>query len=78
MTDISRRRLIATGLTATAGVAGLGLAARLAEKYGLIPPDHGGIYGLEMCIRDSIRTMRSGPSLGEPAPAGRVFQFQRR
>ena len=46
MTDISRRRLIATGLTATAGVAGLGLAARLAEKYGLIPPDHGGIYGL--------------------------------
>ena len=29
-----------------AGVAGLGVAARLAQKYGLIPPDHGGIYGL--------------------------------
>jgi hypothetical protein len=30
----------------TAGVSGLGVAANLAQKYGLIPPDHGGIYGL--------------------------------
>ncbi len=43
---LSRRKLITTGLAATAGVAGLSVAARLAEKYGLIPPDHGGIYGL--------------------------------
>jgi DMSO/TMAO reductase YedYZ molybdopterin-dependent catalytic subunit len=27
-------------------VAGLGVAAALAERYGLVPPDHGGIYGL--------------------------------
>jgi DMSO/TMAO reductase YedYZ molybdopterin-dependent catalytic subunit len=46
MTDLSRRKLIIGGLAATAGVAGLGVAAQLAEKYGLIPPDHGGIYGL--------------------------------
>jgi DMSO/TMAO reductase YedYZ molybdopterin-dependent catalytic subunit len=46
MTDLSRRKLIIGGLAATAGVAGLGVAARLAQKYGLIPPDHGGIYGL--------------------------------
>ena len=45
MTDLSRRKLIITGLAATAGVTGLGVAARLAEKYGLVPPDHGGIYG---------------------------------
>src|SRR6516165_11875265 len=45
MTDLSRRKLIVTGLAATAGVTGLGVAARLAEKYGLVPPDHGGIYG---------------------------------
>jgi len=43
---LSRRKLIATGLTAAAGVAGLGVAARIAQRYGLIPPDHGGIYGL--------------------------------
>jgi DMSO/TMAO reductase YedYZ molybdopterin-dependent catalytic subunit len=43
---LSRRKLITTGLAAAAGVAGLGVASRLAQKYGLIPPDHGGIYGL--------------------------------
>jgi DMSO/TMAO reductase YedYZ molybdopterin-dependent catalytic subunit len=46
MSDISRRKLITTGLAATAGIAGLGVAVRMSQKYGLIPPDHGGIYGL--------------------------------
>jgi DMSO/TMAO reductase YedYZ molybdopterin-dependent catalytic subunit len=46
MSDLSRRKLIFTGLAAAAGVSGLGVAASLARKYGLIPPDHGGIYGL--------------------------------
>jgi DMSO/TMAO reductase YedYZ molybdopterin-dependent catalytic subunit len=46
MTEISRRKLILSGLAATAGVSGLGVAAHLAQKYGLVPPDHGGIYGL--------------------------------
>jgi DMSO/TMAO reductase YedYZ molybdopterin-dependent catalytic subunit len=46
MSDLSRRKLITTGLAAAAGVAGLGVAARLAQKYGLVPPDSGGIYGL--------------------------------
>lgn len=45
MSDVTRRKLIIGGLTATAGVGGLGVAARLAQKYGLLPPDHGGIYG---------------------------------
>jgi DMSO/TMAO reductase YedYZ molybdopterin-dependent catalytic subunit len=46
MSDLSRRKLIVTGLSAAAGVSGLGVAARIAQKYGLVPPDHGGIYGL--------------------------------
>ena len=46
MSDLSRRKLIVTGLAAAAGTAGLGVAARLAKKYGLVPPDHGGLYGL--------------------------------
>ena len=45
MNDLSRRKLIKTGLAAAAGVSGLGMAARMAQKYGLVPPDHGGIYG---------------------------------
>jgi DMSO/TMAO reductase YedYZ molybdopterin-dependent catalytic subunit len=46
MTEISRRKLIVGGLATAAGVSGLAVAARLAQKYGLVPPDHGGIYGL--------------------------------
>jgi DMSO/TMAO reductase YedYZ molybdopterin-dependent catalytic subunit len=41
----SRRKLITTGLTLTAGASGLAVASRLAQRYGLIPPDSGGIYG---------------------------------
>ena len=46
MSDLSRRKLITSGLAAAAGILGVGVAARLAQKYGLVPPDHGGIYGL--------------------------------
>ncbi len=43
--SISRRRLITAGLGTTAGIGGLAVAAKLAQRYGLVPPDHGGIYG---------------------------------
>jgi DMSO/TMAO reductase YedYZ molybdopterin-dependent catalytic subunit len=33
------------GLLAAGGAAGLGVAARLAGRYGLIPPDWGGVWG---------------------------------
>jgi len=46
MSDLSRRKLITTGLATAAGISGLGVAAGLAQKYGLVPPDHGGIFGL--------------------------------
>src|SRR5437879_12350827 len=45
MSGISRRKLITTGLAAAAGASVLGIAARLADRYALIPPDHAGIYG---------------------------------
>jgi len=46
MNNLTRRKLVTAGLAAAGGVAGLGVAARLAQKYGLVPPDHSGIYGL--------------------------------
>jgi len=46
MNQLTRRKLITTGLAAAGGVAGLGVAAKIAKSYGLIPPDAGGIYGL--------------------------------
>jgi len=45
MSPISRRKFLRAGLVATAGVAGIAAADRLAHRYGLIPPDDGGIYG---------------------------------
>ena len=42
----SRRQLLTTGIAATAGVSGLAVATRIAERYGLIPPDAGGVYGV--------------------------------
>jgi DMSO/TMAO reductase YedYZ molybdopterin-dependent catalytic subunit len=45
MNNISRRKLFTAGLAATAGLGGLAVAARLARRYGLIPPDNGGVYG---------------------------------
>src|SRR5205807_9320894 len=42
---VSRRSLITTGAAVAAGACGLGVASRLADRYGLIPPDHAGIYG---------------------------------
>jgi DMSO/TMAO reductase YedYZ molybdopterin-dependent catalytic subunit len=58
MTDTSRRKLLVTGIAATAGLSGLVVAARLAEKFGLIPPDHGGVYGLgETLTYGSLRLL---------------------
>ena len=45
MNNFSRRKLIYGGVAATTGAAGLAAAARLAKRYGLIPPDGSGIYG---------------------------------
>ena len=45
MSILSRRRLIAGGVAATAGLAGLAVAGRMARRYGLVPPDHCGVYG---------------------------------
>jgi len=45
MSGFSRRQFIITGFAIAAGAPGLALANRLAHRYGLIPPDAGGLYG---------------------------------
>jgi len=42
---VTRRKVITTALTALGSASGLAVAARIADRYGLIPPDHGGLYG---------------------------------
>jgi len=45
MSRISRRKLITAGLGVVAGASGVAAASSLARRYGLIPPDGGGVYG---------------------------------
>jgi len=45
MSKLTRRQLISAGVVATAGASGLVAAANIARRYGLVPPDSGGIYG---------------------------------
>ena len=60
---LSRRKLLKAGLATAAGVSAAG-TAYLAGKNGLIPPDHGGIYGVgETLTYASERLLMSRHSL---------------
>ncbi len=41
-----RRRFLKAGLAAAVGLGGVGGVAWLAERRGLVPPDHGGLFGI--------------------------------
>ena len=61
---LGRRSFITAGLATAAGASGLGAAVYLADRYGLIPPDHGGILGIgETLTYASQRLITSGHSL---------------
>jgi DMSO/TMAO reductase YedYZ molybdopterin-dependent catalytic subunit len=72
MTNLSRRKLIAGGLAATAGVAGLGVAARLAQHYGLVPPDHGGIFGLGETLNYASQRLLTRHSLAREFSSSQI------
>ena len=62
--SLTRRKLIRTGWAAAAGASGLGVAAFLANRYSLIPPDHGGIWGVgETLTYAAQRSLMSHHSL---------------
>jgi DMSO/TMAO reductase YedYZ molybdopterin-dependent catalytic subunit len=72
MSNFSRRKLITTGLATAAGVSGLGVAARLAEKYGLVPPDHGGVYGLGETLTYASQSLLTRHSLAREFPRSQI------
>lgn len=75
MSDLSRRKLITTGLAAAAGLGGLGVAARLAQKYGLVPPDHGGIYGLGETLTYASQRLLTKHSLAREFPRSQISKI---
>ena len=67
MSNLSRRKLITGGLAA-AGAAGLAVAAKLADRYGLIPPDRGGIYGAGATLTYASQRLLTRHSLAREFP----------
>jgi DMSO/TMAO reductase YedYZ molybdopterin-dependent catalytic subunit len=65
---ISRRKLITTGVAAVAGVSGLAAADRIAQRYGLIPPDCGGVYGPGETLTYAAQRLLTRHSLAREFP----------
>jgi DMSO/TMAO reductase YedYZ molybdopterin-dependent catalytic subunit len=70
MSNLSRRKLITAGIATAAGASGVAVAANLARKHGLIPPDHGGIYGVGETLNYAAQRLLAPHSLArEFAPS---------
>jgi DMSO/TMAO reductase YedYZ molybdopterin-dependent catalytic subunit len=72
MSNLSRRKLITTGLAASAGASGVAVATSLAHRYGLIPPDHGGIYGAGETLTYASQRMLTRHSLAREFPRSQI------
>jgi len=72
MSDLSRRKLITGGLAATAGVSGIAVAARIADRYGLIPPNHSGIYGAGETLTYAAQRLLTRHSLAREFPRSQI------
>ena len=72
MKKISRRKFITSALAATAGVSGLAVAASLAHRYGLVPPDSGGIYGPGETLTYAAQRLLTTQSLAREFPRSMI------
>jgi DMSO/TMAO reductase YedYZ molybdopterin-dependent catalytic subunit len=70
MTKLSRRRLIGAGL----GVAGLTAAEKLAARYGLVPPDGGGLYGPGETLTYAAQRVLTRHSMAHEFDRSRISQ----
>ncbi len=68
--------MITTGLASAAGVSGLAVAARLAAKYGLVPPDSGGIYGVGETLTYGVqRALMASHSMAREFDRSQITKF---
>ncbi|HTU42227.1 MAG TPA: molybdopterin-dependent oxidoreductase [Candidatus Aquilonibacter sp.] len=72
MNKVSRRKFMTTGLAATAGLSGLAAAASMAQRYGLVPPDSGGIYGPGETLTYAAQRLLTRHSLAREFPRSMI------
>jgi DMSO/TMAO reductase YedYZ molybdopterin-dependent catalytic subunit len=72
--SLSRRKLLRVSLAAAGGSAAV-VAARLADRYGLIPPDWGGVWGPgETLTYATQRILTAGHSMAREFAAGKISE----
>ena len=75
---ISRRNFIVTSLATAAGVAGIDVASKIADHYGLLAPDHSGIFGIgESLTYGAQRILMSRGSLAREFNRGDISKVRR-
>jgi DMSO/TMAO reductase YedYZ molybdopterin-dependent catalytic subunit len=72
MSTISRRKFVTTGVVVAAGVSGIAGAAVVAKRYGLIPPDGGGIYGPGETLTYAAQRLLTRHSLAREFPRSMI------
>jgi DMSO/TMAO reductase YedYZ molybdopterin-dependent catalytic subunit len=73
--NLSRRQLMSTGLAAAAGVSGLAAAAKLAARYGLIPPDGSGLYGAGETLTYASQRLITHHSMAREFSRGQISKM---
>jgi DMSO/TMAO reductase YedYZ molybdopterin-dependent catalytic subunit len=74
MSLISRRKLITTGLATAAGATGLGVAAKLSRKYGLVPPDCKGVYGPGETLTYGVQRLLTRNAMAHEFPRSMISE----
>ena len=72
MSEISRRKLITTGVALAAGVSGVAAAASLARRSGLIPPDGRGFYGAGETMTYAAQRLIGGRAMAREFPRSEI------
>ena len=72
MNSLTRRKFMTAGIAATAGVAGVAVADKLARRYGLLPPDGRGIYGPGETLTYAAQSLLGRHSLAREFPRSMI------
>jgi DMSO/TMAO reductase YedYZ molybdopterin-dependent catalytic subunit len=70
MSRLSRRQLIGAGL----GISGLAATGTLAARYGLVPPDSGGLYGAGETLTYAAQRLLTRHSLARQFDRSQISQ----
>lgn len=74
MSKISRRGFITAGVTATAGVSAVAVAAKVAGHYGLVPPNCHGVYGAGETLTYATQRVLTRHTTAREFPRGDISQ----